>query len=139
MPALYSAIVWLFRTFLAEKFVGWVLKGITFGKMVFINTALFALVIAYGWAAFRLIMFVYEKTNQFISFLSDISSGGSNEILAWAMDIIRALGVWNAFVDVYNVFSVPIVSVILLYVYKIGFKVLHSMQLTLTTFNIARL
>lgn len=139
MPALYSAIVWFFRTFLAEKFVGWVLKGITFGKMVFINTALFVLVIAYGWAAFRLIMFVYEKTNQFISFLSDISSGGSNEILAWAMDIIRALGVWNAFVDVYNIFSVPIVSVILLYVYKIGFKVLHSMQLTLTTFNIARL
>lgn len=139
MPALYSAIVWFFRTFLAEKFVGWVLKGITFGKMVFINTALFALVIAYGWAVFKLIMFVYEKINRFISFLSDIASGGSNEILAWAMDIIRALGVWNAFVDVYNIFSVPIVSVILLYAYKIAFKVLHSLQLTLTSLNIARL
>lgn len=139
MPALYSAIVWFFRTFLAEKFVGWVLKKVTFGKMVLINISLFALVIAYGWAAFRLIMFVHDSINKFISFLSDISSGGSNEILAWAMDIIRALGVWNAFVDVYNIFSVPIVSVILLYVYKIGFKVLHSMQLTLTTFNIARL
>ncbi len=136
MPALYSAIVWFFRTFLAEKFVGWVLKGITFGKMVFINTALFALVIAYGWAVFKLIMFVYDSINKFISFLSDITSGGSNEILAWAMDILRALGVWNAFVDV---FSAPIVSIILLYAYKIAFKVLHSMQLTLTTFNIARL
>lgn len=139
MPALYSAIVWFFRTFLAEKFVGWVLKKVTFGKMVLINTSLFALVIAYGWAVFKLIMFVHESINKFISYLSNLSSGGSNEILAWAMDIIRALGVWNAFVDAYNVFSVPIVSVILLYVYKIGFKVLHSMQLTLTTFNIARL
>lgn len=139
MPALYSAIVWFFRTFLAEKFVGWVLKGITFGKMVLINTALFALVIAYGWAVFKLIMFVHNSINKFISYLSNLTSGGSNEILAWAMDIFRALGVWNAFVDAYNVFSVPIVSVILLYVYKIGFKVLHSMQLTLTTFNIARL
>lgn len=139
MGALYSAIVWFFRSFIAEKFVGWVLKKVTFGKMVLINTFLFALVIAYGWAAFKLIMFVHDSINKFISFLNDISSGGSNEILSWAMDIIRAFGVWNAFVDVYNVFSVPIVSVILLYVYKIGFKVLHSMQLTLTTFNIARL
>ena len=139
MPALYSAIVWFFRTFLAEKFVGWVLKFITFGKMVFINTALFALVIAYGWAVFKLIMFVHDSVNKFISFLSDITSGGSNEILSWAMDIIKALGVWNAFVDVYNIFSAPIVSIILLYAYKIAFKVLHSMQLTLTTFNIARL
>ena len=139
MPALYSAIVWFFRTFLAEKFVGWVLKGITFGKMVLINTALFALVIAYGWAVFKLIMFVYEKINQFISFLSDISSGGSNEILAWAMDILRALGVWNAFVDVYNIFSAPIVSIITIYLYKLGIKFLRSVQLNLTVLNIARL
>lgn len=66
MPALYSAIVWFFRTFLAEKFVGWVFKGITFGKMVFINTALFALVIAYGWAVFKLIMFVYDSINKWL-------------------------------------------------------------------------
>ena len=139
MGALYSAIVWFFRSFIAEKFVGWVLKGITFGKMVFINTALFALVIAYGWAAFKLIMFVHDSINKFISFLSDISSGGSNEILSWAMDIIRAFGVWNAFVDVYNVFSVPIVSIITIYGMRLGLKIFHSLQNTLMAYSIAKL
>jgi len=139
MPALYNALAWIFGADILEKIAKWFLKGVNFTSMLLVNGFIVAAVLSYCWAILKLIMFVYEKTNQFISFLSDISSGGSNEILAWAMDIIRAFGVWNAFVDVYNVFSVPIVSVILLYVYKIGFKVLHSMQLTLTTFNIARL
>ena len=139
MPALYNALAWIFGADILEKISKWFLKGVNFTSMLLVNGFIVSAVLAYCWAVFKLIMFVYEKTNQFISFLSDITSGGSNEILSWAMDIIKALGVWNAFVDVYNIFSAPIVSIIVIYLYKLGIKFLRSVQLNLTTLNIARL
>lgn len=139
MTVLYRILSLIFGADILEKIANWFLKGVNFASMFLLNGFIVAAVLAYCWAILKLFMFVYEKTNQFISFLSDISSGGSNEILAWAMDIIRALGVWNAFVDVYNVFSAPILSIITIYLYKLGIKFLRSVQLNLTTLNIARL
>lgn len=139
MTVLYRILAWIFGADILEKIANWFLKGVNFASMLILNGFIVAAVLLYCWAILKLFMFVYEKINQFISFLSDISSGGSNEILSWAMDILRALGVWNAFVDVYNVFSAPIVSIIIIYLYKLGINFLRSVQLNLTTLNIARL
>ena len=139
MSALYSALSWIFGFLNWSKIVTYIRKKVTFGAMVVVNTALVVMLFAYGAAILSILIFVYNKTNQFISFLSDISSGGSNEILAWAMDILRALGVWNAFVDVYNVFSVPIISVITIYGMRLGLKIFHSLQNTLMAYSIAKL
>ena len=139
MSALYSALSWIFGFFNWSKIVAYIRKKVTFGAMVVVNTALVVMLFAYGAAILSLLLFVYNKINQFISFLSDISSGGSNEILAWAMDILRALGVWNAFVDVYNIFSVPIVSIITIYGMRLGLNVFHSLQNTLMAYSIAKL
>lgn len=139
MSALYSALSWIFGFFNWSKIVAYIRKKVTFGAMVVVNTALVVMLFAYGAAILSLLLFVYNKINQFISFLSDISSGGSNEILAWAMDILRAFGVWNAFVDVYNIFSVPIVSIITIYGMRLGLNIFHSLQNTLMAYSIAKL
>ena len=139
MQAIFSLIGFVFGFNTWKEVVASVRRIITFGAMVVVNTALVVMLFAYGAAILSLLLFVYNKTNQFISYLSNLTSGGSNEILAWAMDIFRALGVWNAFVDAYNVFSVPIVSIITIYGMRLGLKIFHSLQNTLMAYSIAKL
>lgn len=139
MQAIFSLIGFVFGFNTWKEVVASVRRIITFGAMVVVNTALVVMLFAYGAAVLSLLLFVYNKTNQFISYLSNLTSGGSNEILAWAMDIFRALGVWNAFVDAYNVFSVPIVSIITIYGMRLGLNVFHSLQNTLMAYSIAKL
>lgn len=139
MSALYSALSWIFGFFSWSKVVDYIRKRVTFGAMVVVNTSLLVMLFAYAAAILSLLLLVYNKTNQFISFLSDITSGGSNEILAWAMDILRALGVWNAFVDVYNIFSAPIISIITIYAMRLGLNVFHSIQNTLMSYSISKI
>ena len=139
MSAILSALGWLFRFELWERFVGFVFKSITFGKMVFVNTALVVAILAYGAAVLKLLLFVYEKTNYLISYINNMTSGAGDEILTWAMDVIKAFGIWNAFVDVYNVFSVPIISIFVIFAMRLALKVLHSLQRTLVAYSVARM
>lgn len=139
MPAILSALGWLFRFELWERFVGFVFKSITFGKMVFVNTALVVAILAYGAAVLKLLLFVYEKTNYLITYINNMTSGAGDEVLTWAMDVIKAFGIWNAFVDVYNVFSVPIISIFTIFAIRLALKVLHSLQRTLVAYSVARM
>lgn len=139
MSAILSALGWFFRFELWERFVGLVFKTITFGKMVLVNTALVVAVIAYGGAVLKLLLFVYEKTNYLITYINNMTSGAGDEVLTWAMDVIKAFGIWNAFVDVYNVFSVPIISIFVIFAMRLALKVLHSLQRTLVAYSVARM
>lgn len=139
MPAILSALGWLFRFELWERFVGFVFKTITFGKMVLVNTALLLAIFAYGAAVLKLLLFVYEKTNYLITYINNMTSGAGDEVLTWAMDVIKAFGIWNAFVDVYNVFSVPIISIFTIFAIRLALKVLHSLQRTLVAYSVARM
>ena len=139
MPAILSALGWLFRFELWDKFVGLVFKTITFGKMVLVNTALLLAIFAYGAAVLKLLLFVYEKTNYLITYINNMTSGAGDEVLTWAMDVIKAFGIWNAFVDVYNVFSVPIISIFTIFAIRLALKVLHSLQRTLVAYSVARM
>ncbi|WP_169940134.1 hypothetical protein [Campylobacter sp. RM15925] len=139
MPAILAAFGAFFTFEKWDKVVQWVLRGITFGKMVAVNLAIVVTIGLYCGAVTTLLLFVYEKSNQFINLINDMTSGASNDILAWAMDILKAFGLWNAFVDVYSIFSVPIISLFVIYGYKLGLRFLHSIQMTLISFNVARL
>lgn len=139
MSAILSALGWFFRFELWERFVGLVFKTITFGKMVLVNTALVVAIIAYGGAVLKLLLFVYEKTSYLITYINNMTSGGVDDTLSWAMDVIKAFGIWNAFVDVYNVFSVPIISIFTIFAMRLALKVLHSLQRTLVAYSVARM
>lgn len=139
MPAILSALGWFFRFELWERFVGLVFKTITFGKMVLVNTALVIAIIAYGGAVLKLLLFVYEKTSYLITYINNMTSGGVDDTLSWAMDVIKAFGIWNAFVDVYSVFSVPIISIFVIFAMRLALKVLHSLQRTLIAYSVARM
>lgn len=139
MPAILSAIVAFFTFGKWDKVVQWGLKIVTFGKILAVNGAIILAIVAYCTAVIKLLLFVYEKSNQFINLINDMTSGASNDILAWAMDILKAFCLWNAFVDVYNIFSVPIISLFVIYATKLLIKALHSFQMTLISLHISRL
>ncbi len=138
MPAILSAIAWFFRFFIAEKAVNLALKFASLGWLVTLNVAIMAAFIAYGGAVLKLILFVYEKTNQLIDFVNGFSTGGDT-VTAWVMDVIKTSGIWNAFVDVYHIFSVPIVSIFVIFAAKLGLKIVHGMRNTLVTYFIAKM
>ena len=138
MPAILSAITWFFRFFIAEKAVNLALKFASFGWMVTINVAIMAALVAYGGAVLKLILFVYEKTNQFIDFVNNFSVGG-DDLTVWVMDIFKTMGAWNAFVDVYRIFSAPILSIFVILAVRLGLKIAHGMRNTLVTYFIAKM
>ncbi|MEH1010564.1 hypothetical protein QM027_06865 [Campylobacter concisus] len=61
MPAIIAMIVNLFGFFKWGKVVDFVLRGITFAKMVIINGLLFASILAYVAAVLVILNFIYTK------------------------------------------------------------------------------
>ena len=55
------------------------------------------------------------------------------------MDIVKTMGVWNAFVDVYRIFSAPILSIFVILAVRLGLKIAHGMRNTLVTYFIAKM
>ena len=139
MPFIFGILSWIANFFVWLGVVDKVRRYINFAAMVVVNTAITAAVFAYAAAVLSLLLFVYNKTNYLISYVNNMTSGGVDDTLTWAMDVIKAFGIWNAFVDVYNVFSVPIISIFVIFAMRLGLNTLHSLQRMLISYSIARM
>ena len=139
MPFIFAILSWIANFFVWLGVVDKVRRYINFAAMVVVNTAITAAVFAYAAAVLSLLLFVYNKTNYLISYVNNMTSGGVDDTLTWAMDVIKAFGIWNAFVDVYNVFSVPIISIFVIFAMRLGLNTLHSLQRMLISYSIARM
>lgn len=139
MPFIFGILSWIANFFIWLGVVDKVRRYINFAAMVVVNTAITAAVFAYAAAVLALLLFVYNKTNYLITYINNMTSGAGDEVLIWAMDVIKAFGIWNAFVDVYNVFSVPIISIFVIFAMRLGLNTLHSLQRMLISYSIARM
>lgn len=139
MPFIFGILSWIANFFIWLGVVDKVRRYVNFAAMVVVNTAITAAVFAYAAAVLSLLLFVYNKTNYLISYVNNMTSGAVDEIFSWAMDVIKAFGIWNAFVDVYNVFSVPIISIFVIFAMRLGLNTLHSLQRMLISYSIARM
>nr|DAF96590.1 MAG TPA: hypothetical protein [Inoviridae sp. ctTUL13] len=139
MPFIFGFLSWIANFFVWLGVVDKVRRYINFAAMVVVNTAITAAVFAYAAAVLALLLFVYNKTNYLITYINNMISGAGDEVLTWAMDVIKAFGIWNAFVDVYNVFSVPIISIFVIFAMRLGLNTLHSLQRMLISYSIARM
>lgn len=139
MNAIVSIISLVFKFFKWGKVVDFFFRSITFAKMLIVNLALASVFITYVYAISNLISFVYDKFNAFIKLVDNLSSNGSNETLSWAMDVVKSFGVWNAFVDTYDLFSGALISLFVIYASKLFIKFLRNIQLSLVSFSISKL
>ncbi|WP_180997720.1 hypothetical protein [Campylobacter concisus] len=138
MQAIIATIVSFFGFFKWENAINFVFKAITFSKMVIINVILGALVISYTTAVIYIINFIYSKLNYIIDYVNNLSVG-SDRIVTTAFSILKSLGAWNAFCDVFSIFSPIFLSFFVIYATKIGITVFRFVRETLVTFILAKL
>ena len=138
MPAIISTIVNFFGFFKWGKVVDYALRAITFSKMVIINAILGGLMLSYATAVLYIINFIYAKFNYIVDYVNNLSAG-SDKLVLTAMAVLRSLGAWNAFCDVFAVFSPILLSFFIIYATKIGIVVFRFVRETLITFILAKL
>ena len=138
MPAIIATIVSFFGFFKWGKVVDYALRVITFSKMVIINTILGGLMLSYATAVLYIINFIYAKFNYIVDYVNNLSAG-SDKLVLTAMAVLRSLGAWNAFCDVFAVFSPILLSFFVIYATKIGIVVFRFVRETLITFILAKL
>ena len=138
MPAIIAMIVNLFGFFKWGKVVDFVLRGITFAKMVIINGLLFASILAYVAAVLVILNFIYTKFNYIVDYINNLSVG-NDKIVTTSMMVLKSLGAWNAFCDVFAIFSPILLSFFLIYAAKIGIFIFKNARDTLLSFVIAKL
>ncbi|QPH94820.1 fatty acid synthesis protein [Campylobacter concisus] len=138
MPAIIAMIVNLFGFFKWGKVVDFVLRGITFAKMVIINGLLFASILAYVAAVLVILNFIYTKFNYIVDYINNLSIG-NDKIVTTSMMVLKSLGAWNALCDVFAIFSPVLLSFFVIYATKIGIFVFKNARDTLLSFIIAKL
>lgn len=138
MPAIIAMIVNLFGFFKWGKVVDFVLRGITFAKMVIINGLLFASILAYVAAVLVILNFIYTKFNYIVDYINNLSVG-NDKIVTTSMMVLKSLGAWNALCDVFTIFSPVLLSFFVIYATKIGIFVFKNARDTLLSFVIAKL
>jgi len=138
MPAIIAMIVNLFGFFKWGKVVDFVLRGITFAKMVIINGLLFASILAYVAAVLVILNFIYTKFNYIVDYINNLSVG-NDKIITTSMMVLKSLGAWNALCDVFAIFSPVFLSFFVIYATKIGIFVFKNARDTLLSFVIAKL
>lgn len=131
-------IVNLFGFFKWGKVVDFVLRGITFAKMVIINGLLFASILAYVAAVLVILNFIYTKFNYIVDYINNLSVG-NDKIITTSMMVLKSLGAWNALCDVFAIFSPVLLSFFVIYATKIGIFVFKNARDTLLSFVIAKL
>lgn len=138
MPAIIAMIVNFFGFFKWGKVVDFVLRGITFAKMVIINGLLFASILAYVAAVLVILNFIYTKFNYIVDYINNLSVG-NDKIVTTSMMVLKSLGAWNALCDVFAIFSPVLLSFFVIYATKIGIFVFKNARDTLLSFIIAKL
>lgn len=136
----FNFILDFFKMFKWGKIVDFVYRQINFGAMTLINVALVAVLLAYATAVLTLLVSIYKRANDFIDYLNNLALGNQGgEIFSVALSIIKALGIWRAFGDLWDLYSVSIVSIFVIFAMKLGLKILNSLRNTLVSYFIAKM
>lgn len=130
MPALLSALSWIFGRLKLGELAGFIIKKIAFSKVVLIELAMFALMIIYFGALIAIVNFLFGQLFDIFGFLRGLtdSSGSSNEITSIGLAVLSALGVFKAFWDVFNLYAPIFISLFLMLGARIGIKLLEKLR-----------
>ena len=131
--SIIGTIVSLFGFLKWENAIGFVFKIFSFVKMGVINGILVGVVISYTTAVIYIINFIYSKLNYIIDYVNNLSVG-NEKIVTTALAALKSLGAWNAFCDVFSIFSPILLSFFSIYSIKIGIVIYRFFRETLLSF-----
>jgi len=130
MPAILSALAWIFKKFSLGELAGFVLKKIAFSKVVAIEIAMFVLMVIYFGGLLYLANFLFSQLYDLYGFIRGLTDGSkiSNETTAVSLAVLSALGIFKAFWDIFNLYAPLFISLFLMIGTKIGIKLLEKLR-----------
>ena len=133
MPAILSALSWIFGRLKLGELAAFVLKKIAFSKIVLIESAMFALMVIYFGALLSIVNFLFGQLFEIFSFTKTLTNPtSSNEVTSTALAVLSTLGVFKAFWDVFNLYSPIFISLFLMLGTKIGIKLLEKLRYSIS-------
>ena len=133
MPAILSALSWIFGRLKLGGLAAFVLKKIAFSKIVLIEIAMFALMVIYFSALLSIVNFLFGQLFEIFSFTKTLTNPtSSNEVTSTALAVLSTLGVFKAFWDVFNLYSPIFISLFLMLGTKIGIKLLEKLRYSIS-------
>lgn len=95
-------------TYMGAKFGLGVVKSVA---ITTIHALIFTIKIAMVGSLLTIISFIYNRIVGTISTLDGlVTNGDTSSTINWAFQVVASLGIWDAFVDVWNVFSPVLIS-----------------------------
>lgn len=133
MPAILSALSWIFGRLKLGELAAFVLKKIAFSKIVLIEIAMFALMVIYFGALLAIVNFLFGQLFDIFNFTKTLTNPTSgNEITSTALAVLSTLGVFKAFWDVFNLYAPIFISLFLMLGAKIGIKLLEKLRYSIS-------
>lgn len=132
MPAILSALAWLFGRLKLGELAGFVLKKIVFSKVIAIEIAMFALMVVYFGALVYISTFLFGQLFDIFDYLKNLTNSNSNNtVTSAALSVISTLGIFKAFWDVFNLYAPMFISMFLIIGSKIGITLLKNLRKSL--------
>ncbi len=135
MPAILSALSWIFGRLKLGNLAGFIIKKIVFSKVVLIEIAMFALMVVYFGALLAIANFLFGQLFDIFNFTKTLTSPtSSNEVTSTALAVLSTLGVFKAFWDIFNLYAPIFISLFLMIGAKIGIKLLEKLRKSIQSY-----
>ena len=132
MPVL--AILGFFGSFV-EK---WAAASIRFGAMLTISVFVLGFMVTFYIGLMGLVYFALSQVNSLLNYINSYS-GNADELITLFFNVLKSLGIIEAFKDVYTIFKPFLFTAISLIALKILIKGLESFRKTLLYLFISRI
>lgn len=97
--------------------------------MTTINGLIFASKIIIVGSFITIVLFVFNKFYDLLTTVNTlVSNSDTSSTVSWALQVVASMGVWDAFVDTFAIYSVPLISLIVLFLTKKGLTILESIR-----------
>ena len=116
-------------SWLIEFFGGKIVLGlIKASLMTFINGLIIVIKVAIVSSFVAIAIFIFNKFYDLLSSVEDLVHGNSDSTVSWALQVVSSMGIWDAFVDSFMVFSPMIIALIVIFLSKKGLTILNQVH-----------
>lgn len=114
---------------LIEFFGGKIALGLgKAGLMTAINGLIFVAKVAIVSAYITIALFVFNKFYDLLSSVDSLVSTPSNDTVSWSLQVVSSMGIWDAFVDTFSVYSPMIISLAVVFLSKKALTTLNTVH-----------
>ena len=132
MPIL--AIIGFFGSFVKK----WAAASVRFGAMLAVSTFILGFIVTFYVGLMSLAFIALSKVNALIDYINSYA-GNTDELITLFFNVLKSLGIIEAFKDAYTIFKPFLFTAISLIALKILIKGLESFRKTLLYLFISRI